>query len=159
MIQLNEWFQQNTRRPLAIAAVMVLALWCSIVFASYLDVTKSQRTVFAQLLDVTSLALSQKNRVLIESVFQTVQTQNRSLSISVCQGEKTVLSSNLDQALKAIRKGKVEICGECPFYLQCGGDRNSAYAHSGNYLGLDPGCWLHAEKQETNQNPKEDLVK
>lgn len=49
--------------------------------------------------------------------------------------------------LKAIRRGEIEVCGACPYYQRCGGDRNAAYAYSGNYLGPDPGCWLHIENQ------------
>jgi radical SAM protein with 4Fe4S-binding SPASM domain len=44
--------------------------------------------------------------------------------------------------LKSIRKGQIEKCGECKFSKICGGDRNAAYASTGNYLGPDPGCWL-----------------
>lgn len=48
---------------------------------------------------------------------------------------------------QALRSGKVEVCGSCPLYNVCGGDRNAAFAASGNFLGPDPGCWRH----ETNQ--------
>lgn len=43
--------------------------------------------------------------------------------------------------LRSIRDSKVEVCGKCELYHSCGGDRNAAYAASGNYLGADPGCW------------------
>jgi radical SAM protein with 4Fe4S-binding SPASM domain len=43
---------------------------------------------------------------------------------------------------QALRNGNIEICGKCRFYSTCGGDRNAAFAESGNYLGADPGCWL-----------------
>lgn len=49
--------------------------------------------------------------------------------------------------LKAIRSKKVDTCGKCQFYRRCGGDRNAAYAETGNYLGPDPGCWLASEKE------------
>ncbi len=42
---------------------------------------------------------------------------------------------------QGLRKGKVEVCGECSLYTVCGGDRNAAYASTGNFLGSDPGCW------------------
>ena len=42
-----------------------------------------------------------------------------------------------------LRKGKVEVCGKCQLYSVCGGDRNAAFAHSGNFLGPDPGCWKY----------------
>lgn len=56
--------------------------------------------------------------------------------------EQTLLDHPL---LQAIRRGDVEACGRCPYFRRCGGDRNAAYAHTGNYLGPDPGCWLEVE--------------
>ncbi len=53
--------------------------------------------------------------------------------------EKTLLTHPL---LKSIRTGKIEGCGQCKFLWQCGGDRNVAFAETGNYLGKDPGCWF-----------------
>ena len=46
----------------------------------------------------------------------------------------------------ALRGGKVDGCGSCSLYAVCGGDRNAAFAATGNFLGKDPGCW----KLETN---------
>ena len=43
---------------------------------------------------------------------------------------------------KALRSKKIKVCGSCRLYDTCGGDRNAAYAHNGDYLGHDPGCWL-----------------
>ena len=43
--------------------------------------------------------------------------------------------------LQKVRKNQIEICGTCSHRRRCGGDRNAAYAESGNYLGHDPGCW------------------
>lgn len=40
-----------------------------------------------------------------------------------------------------LRKGNIEGCGECTHFKVCGGDRNAAYAATGNFLGIDPGCW------------------
>lgn len=51
---------------------------------------------------------------------------------------------------KSLRGGKVDVCGSCSHFAVCGGDRNAAYAATGNFLGCDPGCW---KQQETlNQN-------
>lgn len=51
---------------------------------------------------------------------------------------------------QGLRSAKVEVCGKCPLYNVCGGDRNAAYAASGNFLGPDPGCW----RLQTNQNQR-----
>lgn len=39
------------------------------------------------------------------------------------------------------RKKEMEVCGICKFVEHCGGDRNVAFASSGNFFGKDPGCW------------------
>ncbi len=49
---------------------------------------------------------------------------------------------------QSLRSGKVDVCGECPLYNVCGGDRNAAFAASGNFLGPDPGCWRHKTNQK-----------
>lgn len=51
---------------------------------------------------------------------------------------------------QSLRKGNVDVCGQCSLNSVCGGDRNAAYAATGNFLGPDPGCW----KQESEQQPK-----
>jgi MoaA/NifB/PqqE/SkfB family radical SAM enzyme len=48
---------------------------------------------------------------------------------------------------KGLRKGQVEVCGTCSLYSVCGGDRNAAYAATGNFLGFDPGCWKNESQQ------------
>lgn len=60
----------------------------------------------------------------------------------------SVLSEGLENIflnhpmLRSLRRQEVKVCGSCPHYAVCGGDRNAAYAHSGDFLGADPGCWL-----------------
>lgn len=49
--------------------------------------------------------------------------------------------------LKRLRNQDVKVCGACPHYAICGGDRNAAYAASGDFLGADPGCWLPFQQQ------------
>jgi MoaA/NifB/PqqE/SkfB family radical SAM enzyme len=63
-----------------------------------------------------------------------------------------VLSGNMEDLFisnpiyQSLKKGNVEGCGSCSKFSFCGGDRNAAYAHSGNFLGRDPGCWLTDNK-------------
>lgn len=42
---------------------------------------------------------------------------------------------------KSLRKKEIKSCGSCDQYDVCGGDRNAAYAASGDFLAADPGCW------------------
>ncbi|MGZ3774079.1 MAG: hypothetical protein ACXVCY_08635 [Pseudobdellovibrionaceae bacterium] len=57
--------------------------------------------------------------------------------------------------LEKLRKGEIEVCGDCRFFNVCGGDRNAAFATYGNFLGPDPGCWFNNEnlrrKNESNE--------
>ncbi len=46
-----------------------------------------------------------------------------------------------------LRRGRIEVCGDCSLYAVCGGDRNAAFAATGNFLGQDPGCWKVESKQ------------
>lgn len=123
MIKLNNWFQVNARRPLSIAGTMVLVLWSSIVVISYLEVAESQRNNFAHLLNVTALAMTQKNRALIESILQSAQSQTKALSVSICLGTKPEISSRFDLdscgGLNGIftRTLKNEIPGFTNYYL------------------------------------------
>lgn len=48
---------------------------------------------------------------------------------------------------KSLRQGKIDGCGKCLLKNVCGGDRNAAYAATGNFLGKDPGCWKNNNKQ------------
>lgn len=63
-------------------------------------------------------------------------------------GLEKVFTEN--EVFKRLRRGKVDGCGACPLFSVCGGDRNAAYAATGDFLGRDPGCWILGEKQ-TNE--------
>lgn len=45
--------------------------------------------------------------------------------------------------MKKLRSGEIQDCGQCKFYGKCGGDRNIAYALTGNILAKDDQCWLN----------------
>ena len=45
--------------------------------------------------------------------------------------------------MKKLRSGEIQGCGQCKFYGKCGGDRNIAYALTGNILAKDEQCWLN----------------
>lgn len=63
-------------------------------------------------------------------------------------GLEKVFTQN--EIFRSLRRGNVNGCGTCPLYSVCGGDRNAAYAATGNFLEKDPGCWL-GEKQLTER--------
>lgn len=43
--------------------------------------------------------------------------------------------------LKSLRAGQVAGCSNCSLNQKCGGDRSYAYATTGDFLGMDRGCW------------------
>lgn len=46
-----------------------------------------------------------------------------------------------------LRQGDIKSCSDCPHFSYCGGDRNAAFAATGDYFGADPGCWAQDLKQ------------
>ena len=46
--------------------------------------------------------------------------------------------------MKNLRDGKIEVCGSCVHFENCGGDRNAAFAATGSFLEKDPACWYNA---------------
>lgn len=92
MIRLNDWFKVNAQRPFLIVGVMILLLWIFIFALVYINTGISQSRGFRQLLDVTSLAATQKNRMLLESVLNTAQNQMNANSVLLCSSGTTVLS-------------------------------------------------------------------
>ncbi|MEA2085865.1 MAG: radical SAM protein [Chloroflexota bacterium] len=52
--------------------------------------------------------------------------------------------SELFQSLKDRERLTGEMCSQCRFKYICGGCRGRAYAHSGDYLGDDPLCFLYS---------------
>ena len=48
--------------------------------------------------------------------------------------------------MRALRSGEIDVCGSCPDLRICGGDRNAAFAATGNYLAADPGCWKNVTR-------------
>lgn len=52
-----------------------------------------------------------------------------------------------DSTLRALRARKIEGCGDCDYFKRgdCSGNRNIAYAETGSFLSVDPGCWVPGE--------------
>jgi len=58
--------------------------------------------------------------------------------------EEIWYESELFQSLKDRERLTGEMCSQCRFKYICGGCRGRAYAHSGDYLGDDPLCFLYS---------------
>ncbi len=48
--------------------------------------------------------------------------------------------------MRKLRRGEIDVCGQCQHYNKCRGDRNVSYATYGHFFGPDPGCWLYPSK-------------
>ena len=59
--------------------------------------------------------------------------------------EKIWYESELFDSLRDRERLTGEKCGSCRYKYMCGGCRGRAYAHSGDYLGDDPLCFLYAD--------------
>ncbi len=53
--------------------------------------------------------------------------------------------------MQRLRSNNIQECGQCKHRKVCSGDRNAAYAQTGDLFAKDPGCWLnvlpHEEKR------------
>lgn len=47
-----------------------------------------------------------------------------------------------DEIKNKLRNNEIKKCGSCKHIKLCGGDRNVAFATSGDFLGEDPDCWI-----------------
>lgn len=56
--------------------------------------------------------------------------------------------------ISAIKASNIWGCIGCPHIKRCGGDRNAAYIDSGDYLGVDPGCWFITQRKNKNEQDK-----
>lgn len=93
---LKEWFQKYQARPLKIAAIFLLAVWSVFAARSYLTIEAKQHTYVKQTADLLSISDQQKNRVLAESLLETLISQGGATSAELCNGDKQVMGANQD---------------------------------------------------------------
>lgn len=63
---------------------------------------------------------------------------NLVLGNALSEGIENIFLNNF--IYKQLRLGKIHGCSGCNLIRVCGGDRNAAYAYTGDFLGKDPGC-------------------
>lgn len=88
-----EWFERNARRPLQVLILIFVVVWFGLTAYSIHRTEEARRTSFDRLMNVSSLALSQRNRVLIESLLESAQTQIGVDSAAICLDGKIILAS------------------------------------------------------------------
>lgn len=93
---LKEWLGKSITRPHKIVAVFLLAVWCVFAVRSYLTIESKQHTYVKQTADLLSIAFHQQNRVIAESLLETLLSQGGAISAEVCNGGKQEMSANQD---------------------------------------------------------------
>lgn len=93
---LKEWLSKSITRPHKIVAVFLLAVWTVFAVRSYLTIESKQHTYVRQTADLLSIAFHQQNRVIAESLLETLLSQGGAISAEVCNGDKQEISANQD---------------------------------------------------------------
>lgn len=91
---LKEWFRKFHTRPMRIVAVFMLAAWSVFAVRSYLVVESKQITYVKQTADLLSIAVQQNNRVIAESLLETLISQGGATSAEVCNGDHQEIGAN-----------------------------------------------------------------
>lgn len=71
-----------------------------------------------------------------------VSSRSRSIIGSVLNRNLSNLFFN-HEIRKKLKNNKIENCSSCPFFENCGGDRNVSFGEYGSFFRKDPGCWIN----------------
>lgn len=96
MTTLREWYSKNYTRPLKIIVVVLIAIWSFFAGRSYLSIVDRQQTHVDQTSDLISLAINQKNRVMTESLIETLVSQGGASAAEVCSGLVQQIGANAE---------------------------------------------------------------
>jgi signal transduction histidine kinase len=88
MITLKEWFQKYHTRPLKIVALFLLAVWAIFAIRAFMTLEAKQDASVKQTADLLSIAITQKNRTLAESLLAILVSQGGAASAELCLGGK-----------------------------------------------------------------------
>lgn len=91
---LKEWFKKYHTRPMKIVAVFLLAVWSVFAIRSYLVIQSKHVTYVKQTADLLSIAVQQNNRVIAESLLETLISQGGATSAEVCNGDQQEIGAN-----------------------------------------------------------------
>jgi hypothetical protein len=94
---LKEWFRIFHNRPLKIAAAFFLAIWFIFADRSYVAISEKHLSAVEQTADLLSMATRSKDRVMIESLLETLLSQGGAASAALCQGDQQIIGANQDQ--------------------------------------------------------------
>lgn len=94
---LKEWFRKFHNRPLKIAAAFLIAIWFVFADRSYVTISEKHLSAVEQTADLLSMATRSKDRVMIESLLETLLSQGGAASAALCRGDQQVIGANQDQ--------------------------------------------------------------
>lgn len=93
---LKDWFQKFHSRPLKIAAAFLLAVWFIFAERSYVGITEKHLGATKQTADLLSLAVQSKDRIMTESLLETLISQGGAHSAALCKGSRQIVGANQD---------------------------------------------------------------
>ncbi len=93
---LKVWFRKFHNRPLKIAAAFLLAIWFVFADRSYVSISEKQLSAVNQTADLLSMATGSKDRVMTESLLETLLSQGGATSAALCKGEHQIVGANQD---------------------------------------------------------------
>jgi signal transduction histidine kinase len=93
---LKNWFKRFHNRPLKIAAAFLLAIWFVFADRSYVSISEKHMSAVNQTADLLSMATRSKDRVMTESLLETLLTQGGATSGALCKGDHQVVGANQD---------------------------------------------------------------
>lgn len=98
---LREWLRKFHTRPQMIVALFLFSVWLIFAGRSFYTIEAKHTTYVKQTADLLSVAFGQNNRIIAESVLETLISQGGATSAEVCNGDRQEIGAN--QTLKACK--------------------------------------------------------
>ncbi len=92
MISLKEWYIRNAKIPSFTAVITIIIIQCLFLFNSYQEKLDKLDKAKMTLKKTMNIAISQKNRTLIESLIEFSASEFSAESVSLCSNNNVVLS-------------------------------------------------------------------
>lgn len=96
MISLSEWFTRKARRPLAYSVFAAFLLWGVAMIGVVTLQMRERQNLIGHLSGAISVAYSQKNRVILESLISSAAISLKLKAAMICKGSVLILGVNSD---------------------------------------------------------------
>lgn len=91
---LREWLRRFHTRPQMIVAIFLFGVWIIFAVRSYMAIETKHITYVKQTADLLSVAFHQNNRIIAESLLETLISQGGASSAEVCRNGKQEIGAN-----------------------------------------------------------------